>query len=49
MQNYKKINMNAFYMIEQIPVLVSDTRREKCPYVAFHGTQTHEHGICLGF
>jgi pimeloyl-ACP methyl ester carboxylesterase len=35
--------MNAFYMLEQIPVLVSDTKTEKMPLVLLHGyLETHE-------
>jgi pimeloyl-ACP methyl ester carboxylesterase len=42
-QNYKKNNMNAFYMLEQIPVLVSDTKTGKMPLVLLHGyLETHE-------
>jgi len=35
--------MNAFYMLEQIPVLVSDTKTDKMPMVLLHGyLETHE-------
>ena len=35
--------MNAFYMIEQIPVLVSDTKTGKMPLMLLHGyLETHE-------
>ncbi|MFA5443457.1 MAG: alpha/beta fold hydrolase [Bacteroidales bacterium] len=35
--------MNAFYMLEKIPVLVSDTKTEKMPLVLLHGyLETHE-------
>jgi pimeloyl-ACP methyl ester carboxylesterase len=35
--------MNAFYMLEQIPVLVSDTKTDKMPLVLLHGyLETHE-------
>jgi pimeloyl-ACP methyl ester carboxylesterase len=38
--------MNAFYMLEQIPVLVSDTKTDKMPLELLHGyLETHEYGI----